>query len=327
MGHRKLSPVRRSGSFLTPMSDPRTSAGRGVRPDLLDPAALSQLGGIEFIAREVVEGFLMGLHGSPHRGFSAEFAELRAYQAGDDLRYIDWRMYGRSDRYYVKQFEEETNLRAHILVDVSQSMGWSSDPGVLPSKLWFAKHLAASLALILLRQGDSVGMAAFHDKVIDRVQARGGRRQWHELTRRLQSLEAQGGTSAERALKDIAVRLRRRGLVVLLSDLLVSRQQTLTALKFLRHHGHEVLVFHLLDPGERELPAASEARFFDPETDEELMVSVADIRTEYREAVRGALADWHRDLRPHGIDYEVVDTDRSLSLALRAYLRKREKLG
>jgi uncharacterized protein (DUF58 family) len=322
-----LSPVRRSGSFLTPMSDPRTSAGRGVRPDLLDPAALSQLGGIEFIAREVVEGFLMGLHSSPHRGFSAEFAELRAYQAGDDLRYIDWRMYGRSDRYYVKQFEEETNLRAHILVDVSESMGWSSEPGVLPTKLWFAKHLAASLALILLRQGDSVGMAAFHDKVVDRVQARGGRRQWHELTRRLQRLEAHGGTSAERALKDIAVRLRRRGLVVLLSDLLVSRQETLTALKFLRHHGHEVLVFHVLDPGERELPSASEARFFDPETDEELMVSVADIRSEYREAVRGALADWHRDLRPHGIDYEVVDTDRPLSLALRAYLRKREKLG
>jgi uncharacterized protein (DUF58 family) len=327
MGHRTLSPVRCSGSFLTPMSDLRTSAGRGVRPDLLDPAALSQLGGIEFIAREVVEGFLMGLHRSPHRGFSAEFAELRAYQAGDDLRYIDWRMYGRSDRYYVKQFEEETNLRAHILVDVSESMGWSSEPGVLPTKLWFAKHLAASLALILLRQGDSVGMAAFHDKVIDRVQARGGRRQWHELTRRLKGLEAQGGTSAERALKDIAVRLRRRGLVVLLSDLLVSRPETLTALKYLRHHGHEVLVFHVLDPGERELPAASEARFFDPETDEELMVSVADIRTEYREAVRGALAEWHRDLRPHGIDYEVVDTDQSLSRALRAYLRKREKLG
>jgi uncharacterized protein (DUF58 family) len=206
-------------------------------------------------------------------------------------------------------------------------MGWSSDPGVLPSKLWYAKHLAASLALILLRQGDAVGMAAFHDRIVDRIQARGGRRQWPELTRRLRALDAAGGTSAEGALRDVAVRLRRRGLVVLFSDLLVSREQTLTALKYLRHHGHEVLVFHILDPGERELPAASEARFFDPETNEELMVSVADIRSEYRAAVRGALADWYRDLRPHGIDYEVVDTDRPLSLALRAYLRKREKLG
>jgi uncharacterized protein (DUF58 family) len=123
------------------------------------------------------------------------------------------------------------------------------------------------------------------------------------------------------------VRLDRPGLVVLLSDLLVARDETLTALKFLRHRGHEVLVFHLLDPGERELPAASEARFFDPETDEELLVSVADIRGEYREAVRSALDEWKRDLRPHGIDYEVIDTDRPLSLALRAYLRKRERLG
>lgn len=309
------------------MYDAHTGARAGARPDLLDPQALSQLGGIEFIARDVVEGFLMGLHRSPHRGFSAEFAELRSYRAGDDLRYLDWRMYGRSDRYYVKQFEEETNLAAYLLVDVSESMGWSSDPGSLPSKLWYAKHLAASLALILLRQGDSVGMVAFHDTVIDRVQARGGRRQWRELARRLEKLEAVGRTSAEGALKDVAVRLRRRGLVVLLSDLLVARPETLTALKFLRHHGHEVLVFHLMDPGERELPAASEARFFDPETKDELLVSVADIRSEYREAVSDALAEWERELRPRGIDYEVIDTSSALSLALRAYLRKRERLG
>ncbi len=297
------------------------------RPDLLDPATLAQLGGVEFIAREVVEGFLMGLHRSPHRGFSAEFAELRAYQSGDDLRYIDWRMYGRSDRFYVKQFEEETNLRAYILLDVSESMGWSSEPSTLPSKLWYAKHLAACMALILLRQGDSVGMAAFHDRIVERVQARGGRRQWNELVRRLIPLDAGGGTSAETALRDVAVRLRRRGLVVLLSDLLVQPEETRTALKFLRHHGHEVLVFHLIDPGERELPAASEARFFDPETGRELTVSVADIRREYRDAVSAALAEWERSLRPQGIEYEVVDTDRPLSLALRSYLRKRERLG
>jgi len=303
-----------------------TSSTRSGRADLMDPRTLSQLGGIEFIAREVVEGFLMGLHRSPHRGFSAEFAELRAYQSGDDLRYIDWRMYGRSDRYYVKQFEEETSLRAYLLIDVSESMGWSSEP-TLPSKLWYAKHLAACLALVLLRQGDQVGMAAFHERIVNRVRARGGRRQWSELVRKLQSLEATGGTSAEGALRDVAVRLRRRGLVVLCSDLLVSQEETLTALKFLRHHGHEVLVFHLVDPGERELPSAPDARFFDPETNEELLVNVADIRAEYREAVRAALDEWKRALRPHGIDYEVVDTDRSLSLALRAYLRKREHLG
>ena len=309
------------------MNNESRTAPVSSRLDLLDPATLSQLGGIELIARGVVEGFLMGLHRSPHRGFSAEFAELRAYQAGDDLRYIDWRMYGRSDRFYVKQFEEETNLRAHILVDVSESMGWTSDPATLPSKLWYAKHLAASLSLILLRQGDSVGLTAFHDRVVERVHPRGGRRQWNELARRLQALEPEGGTAAEGALRDVAVRLRRRGLVIFLSDLLVAPEETRTALKFLRHQGHEVLVFHLIDPGERELPAASEARFFDPETGEELLVSVADIRSEYRDAVTEALAEWNRELRPQGIDYIVAGTDEPLSRALRAYLHKRERLG
>jgi uncharacterized protein (DUF58 family) len=292
----------------------------------MDPATLAQLGGVELVAREVVEGFLMGLHRSPHRGFSAEFAELRAYQSGDDLRYIDWRMYGRSDRFYVKQFEEETNLRAYLLLDVSASMGWSSSPE-LQTKLWFARHLAAALALILIRQGDTVGLTTFHERVVSRVHPRGGRRQWHELVRRLTGLEAEGRTQAQTALRDVATRLRRRGLVILLSDLLVDPEETVTALRFLRHRGHEVLVFHLLDPGERELPTAADARFVDPETGIELEVSVADVRTEYRDAVVHALNEWRSSLRPHGIEYEVVDTSQPLSLALRAYLRKRERLG
>jgi uncharacterized protein (DUF58 family) len=293
----------------------------------MDPAALTQLGGVEFIARRVVEGFLMGLHRSPHRGFSAEFAELRAYQSGDDLRYIDWRMFGRSDRYYVKQFEEETNLRAYMLLDVSASMGWSSDPDRLPTKVWYAKHLIASLALILLRQGDAVGLTAFHDQVVDRVHPRGGQRQWREIVRRLTALDAVGGTEAHSALRDLAVRLRRRGLVILVSDLLVEPEQTRAALRFLRHQGHEVLVFHVIDPGERDLPAASDTRFIDPESGEELEVNVAAVREEYRRAVRRALAEWDHSLRPHGIDYEVVDTDKPLARALRAYLHKRERLG
>lgn len=296
------------------------------RLDLLDPAALAQLGGIEFVARQVVEGFLKGLHHSPHRGFSAEFAEHRAYQAGDDLRYIDWRMYGRSDRYYVKQFEEETNLRAYLLLDVSRSMGWSSKP-MLPTKLWYAKTLAASLALILLRQGDAAGLVTFHDRIDFQMAPRGGRRQWHEFVRRIGPLTPQGGTSAQTALRDLTIRLRRRGLVVLFSDLLVDPDTTLDALQYLRHRGHEVLVFHLLDPGERELPATAEACFYDPETDEDLQVKVADVRTEYRNALSTALVEWERSLRPQGIDYVILDTDQPLSRPLRTYLRKREKLG
>jgi uncharacterized protein (DUF58 family) len=274
-----------------------------------------------------VEGFLMGLHRSPHRGFSAEFAELRAYQPGDDLRYIDWRMYGRSDRFFVKQFEEETNLRAYLLLDCSASMDGSSAPESLPSKLWYARHLAASLSLILLRQGDAVGLAAFHEHLADLLPARGGNRQWHEMVRRLTNLEGGGRTLASSALKDVAVRLRKRGLVVLISDLLVDPKETRLALQFLRHRGHEVLVFHLVDPGEREIPATGEIRFVDPESGDALQVNVAEIRKEYAQAVAEAILEWERALRPQGIEYAVVATDQPLSLALAEYLRKRERLG
>jgi uncharacterized protein (DUF58 family) len=309
------------------MANEQTEQALRRRLDLMNPVELAKLGGLEVIARGVVEGFIMGLHRSPHRGFSAEFAEHRAYQPGDDLRYIDWRMYARSDRYHVKQFEEETNLRAYILLDISASMAWSSDPESVPTKLWYAKHLAAALSLVLVRQGDTVGLATFHDEITNAVTPGGGRKQWHEILRLLAPLEGAGRTRAQSALKDAALRLRRKGLVILISDLLVDQQTTLTALQYLQHRGHEVLVFHLLDPGERELPAASDARFFDPETGEELQVSVADIRLDYREAVEEALAEWERNLRPQGTEYVVLDTDQPMALALRAYLRKRERLG
>ena len=308
------------------MDDVRT-LGRTPRADLLRPHELAALGGLEFVARQVVEGFIAGLHRSPHRGFSVEFAEHRMYQPGDDLRYIDWRMYGRSDRYYIKQFEEETNLRGYLLVDVSASMAWTSAPGALPPKLWYAKQLAACLSLMLVRQGDAVGMMAFDASLRSHVAPRGGKRHWHELLRALIPLDAAGTTDPGSALRDLAARLRRRGLVVLISDLLVDPESTRLALRFLRHRGHEVLVFHLLDPGERELPAMGEARFVDPETDEELPVSVADMRREYREAVEHALAEWRRELSPQNIDYVVVGTDEPLANALRAYLHKRERLG
>ncbi|HKJ93835.1 MAG TPA: DUF58 domain-containing protein, partial [Longimicrobiales bacterium] len=203
------------------------------RADLLTPEQLSALGGLELVARRVVEGFVAGLHRSPHRGFSVEFAEHRAYQPGDDLRFVDWRMYGRSDRYYVKQFEEETNLRAYLLVDASGSMAWSSRPGELPTKLWYAKQLAASLALLLLRQGDAVGLVGFDDRVRARQEPRARPSHGHTLLRALQALDAGHETDASGALRDVAARLRRRGLVVLLSDLLVEPQATRTALRFL----------------------------------------------------------------------------------------------
>jgi len=298
-----------------------------TRVDLLHPRELAELGGLEFVAREVVEGFLTGLHRSPHRGFSVEFAEHRMYQPGDDLRYIDWRMFGRSDRYYVKQFEEETNLRTYLLLDTSSSMAWTSAPGELPEKLWYAKQLAACIALLLLRQGDSVGVVAFDEQLRALTPPRGGRRHWYDIVRAVSELEAHGPTEAANALRDIAGRLRRRGLVVLISDLLVDPDATRLALRFLRHRGHEVLVFHLMDPGERELPQVGDARFVDPETEEELPIAVADMRKEYRDAVQQAVREWRATLTPLGIDYNLLETHQPMARPLRAYLRKREKLG
>lgn len=309
------------------MKQTRPTAATRVRADLLDPVDLAALGGIEFVARQIVEGFIAGLHRSPHRGFSVEFAEHRMYQPGDDLRHIDWRVFGRSDRYYIKQFEEETNLRAYLLLDGSASMDWSSAAGRLPSKLWYAKQLAASIALLLLRQGDTVGVVAFDEEVRSRLVPRGGRRHWYELTRTLTAVSASGRTEASPALRDVAVRLRRRGLVILLSDLLVETAATRTALRFLKHMGHEVLVFHLFDPGERELPGVGDARFVDPETGDVMPISVADLRAEYRRAVDEAIREWREFLAPQAIDYVVVETDQPMALALRAYLHKRERLG
>ncbi len=310
------------------MTDPSSRDDNRFRSrlDLAEPHILSQLEDMEIIARHIVEGFIIGMHRSSHRGFSAEFSDLRAYQPGDDLRHIDWRMFGRSDRYYVKQYEEETNLQAYILIDISKSMGWSSKPETLPTKLWYAKHLAACLSRILIKQGDSVGLAAFHDEISSRLAPRRGQSGWLETIRFLTPLEAQGRTSAHSALQDVAVRIRRSGLVVLISDLLVELDTTRAALRFLRHQGHEVVVFHLIDPGERDLPAVGDALLYDPETKQELNVNIADVRSAYRDAVNKSMNEWDRELRPHSIDYEVIGTDEPLNRALNLYMQKRERL-
>jgi len=297
------------------------------RPDLQDPRHLADLGRLELVARGVVEGFLIGLHTSPHRGFSVEFAENRPYNAGDDIRFVDWKMFARSDRYYIKQFEEETNLRAYLVLDISRSMGWTSDASRLVPKIEYAKMLAASIAMLLLRQGDAVGMMAFDTQVRHRVVPRGGRQHLATILHALDRLEASEGTDAGGAMRDVALRLSRRGLIVLVSDLLVDPEQTRRAVGYLRHRGHEVLVLHLMDPAERELPAAGEAIFFDPETGDELRTNSAALRGEYRASVEAAVSQWRRHCLRLGADYQLITTDTPLGVALGNYLDKRARLG
>jgi uncharacterized protein (DUF58 family) len=302
-------------------------AGRRSRPDLMRPSDLYDPGRLELIARGVVEGFLIGLHRSPHRGFSVEFAENRPYYPGDDIRFLDWRMYARSDRWYLKQFEEETNLRAYLVLDASLSMRWSSESMAGFSKLDYGRLLTASLASLLLRQGDATGFVAYDDRVRTHLPPRASRRHLATILHELVTLEGDGRSEAGTAIRDVAIRLRRRGLVILVSDLLVEPDGTRRALHYLRHRGHEVIVLHLMDPGEKELPPAGDAVYFDPETGEELRTSSASLRTEYAVAVQAAIDEWRSECRGMGADYQLLMTDTPLGVGLGHLLQKRARLG
>ena len=297
------------------------------RLDLASPREIAGLAHLDLVARGIVEGFLIGLHRSPYRGFSAEFAENRPYNVGDDVRFMDWKVYARTDRLFIKQYEEETNLRAYVLLDVSRSMEWVSDPDRYPSKLAYARLLAASVSLLLMQQGDATGLLAFDDRLRAHVAPRTHNRHWRRLLTELEKLEATGRTDAGTALREVTGRLQRRGLIILVSDLLVDPETTRTALRYLRHRGHEVMVLHIMDPGERELPAAGEAIFFDPETGEELGTNSAALRRQYREAVEAAISGWRREAIRFGAEYALITTDTPLGLALRGILRKRTRLG
>ena len=286
------------------------------RLDLLDPAEVGRLGGIEIVAAGVVEGYLAGLHRSPFRGFSVEFTEHRAYQPGDDPRYLDWRMLARSDRLFVKQFEEETNLRAMILLDTSRSMAWRGAEDRL-TKREYAERLAAALGLILLRQRDATGLITFDDAVRHLVPARVKAGQWTRLVRGLIETPDGRGTAAEPALRQVTSLLGRRGLVVLISDLLLDRDLVLTALRYLRHRGHKVIVFHIMDPGEMALTGPPEVRFRDPESAASVVVRPRELARAYAATVEREIAAWRATCRRHGVAYHHVRTDMPFGLALR----------
>jgi len=287
-----------------------------TRLDLLDPAEVARLGGIEIVAAGVVEGFLAGLHRSPFRGFSLEFTEHRAYQPGDELRYLDWKILARADRLFVKQFEEETNLRAMVLVDVSRSMAWRGAAERL-TKRAYADRLAAALALILLRQRDATGLITFDDAVRQLVPARVKSGQWARLVRGLLDTPDGRGTAARAALERVTALLVRRGLVVLVSDLLFDRDLALVALRYLRHRGHQVIVVHVSDPAELELTGPPEVRFTDPESAASVVVRPRELARAYGETVQREIAAWRSACRRHGIAYHHVRTDLPFGMALR----------
>jgi uncharacterized protein (DUF58 family) len=301
------------------------------RADLFDPATLASMGRIEVVARWVVDGFLTGLHRSPRKGFSVEFAEHRPYQPGDDLRYVDWRIAARADRWVVKQFEEETNLRALLVLDVSPSMAWRGAPARL-TKLAYAERLTAALALLLLRQRDAVGLVSFDERVRNTLVPRARMTQWSRLVGILERTreDASAGaktSSAGEALMHAARLIRRPGLIVLVSDLLTDVEPVDRAVHVLRAAGHDVVALHILDPAERDLAVTGDALFVDPESGDMVPAAVADVRDAYRATVAEALAEWRTTFARAGGRYEIVMTDAPFGAPLRRAFAVRQDTG
>ena len=294
------------------------------RADLFDPAALATLGHIEVVARWIVDGFLSGLHRSPRKGFSVEFADYRPYQPGDDLRYVDWKIAARADRWVVKQYEEETNLRASLVLDVSRSMEWKGDALRLTKRV-YAEQLAAAMALLLLRQRDAVGLIRFDNVVRSSVRPSARSTQWRRIVGAL--AEPAGGRASDlaTALQQAARLVTRRGMVLLVSDLLVDPEPVLTALRGLRAAGHDVIVFHVMDPAERDFGLIGEAQYTDPETSLAVAAAAVDVRDAYRETVTEVLAEWRDALAAMGAAHELVLTDQPYTVPLRRAFDARQR--
>jgi uncharacterized protein (DUF58 family) len=286
----------------------------------LDPAVVARLGTLELKARTVVEGFLSGLHRSPFKGFSVEFAEYRQYMPGDDLASIDWKVYARSDRHYVKKFEEETNLNCHLMLDVSGSMGYG-----LPriTKFEYARCLTAALAYLMNRQRDAAGLTAFDDRIVGLLPASARPGHLNAMLVTLDRLSVGARTNVARPLHEMADRLSRRGLVILISDLLDDPAHVVRGLRHFRFRGTDVIVFHILDPDELSFPFERATRFEDLETGSEVLAVPALVRRHYLEAMEGLIAGYRRELGSVGIDYHQITTDTPLEIALLAYLSTR----
>jgi uncharacterized protein (DUF58 family) len=290
----------------------------------LDPEALSRLDSMELIARLVVEGFIAGLHRSPFHGFSVEFSEYRPYNPGEPVSRVDWKVYAKTDRHYVKLFEEETNLRATLLLDGSRSMDFRGAPARV-TKFRYASMLAAGLAYLLVRQQDAVGLVTFDEKIRQVLPARSVRRHLYDLLTAIERDQPGGLTDVGTTLHRAAEMVKRRGLVILLSDLLDEPERVLAGLKHFRHRGHEVLVFHVLDPLERDLDLRREVRLEDLETGEKLRTQPWFIRKEAGERVAAWIRQLESECREHRIDYVPLTTDMPFDVALRRVLDRRAR--
>ncbi len=317
----------------------------------LNPSVISKLSSLELKAKFVVEGFIAGLHKSPYHGFSVEFAEHRQYMPGDDLKYLDWKVLGRTDRYYIKQFEEETNLKSYIIVDASKSMTFKSgDPAYsmlspmkrifrkgeklssgsktsAVSKLEYATYLAASISVLMHFQKDAAGLVVYDEKVNTYIPPKATKQNLKLILTHLANLKGAGETNTAASLNSIAERIKRRGLVIIFSDLFDDQQKVINSLKHFRYKRNEVIVFQILDPIEMSFAIDSPTIFKDMETSKELMSQPLSVLQSYREAIRTFIDNYKRSCRANNIDYTLLSTETPFDTALLEYLNKRKRLN
>ncbi len=286
----------------------------------LDPTTLNKIGRLELKARLIVEGFIAGLHKSPYHGYSVEFAEHREYVPGDDIRHIDWKVYGKSDRYYIKQYEEETNLVAQVLLDMSESMAYASGP---VSKFEYGSYIAASLSKLVLDQRDSAGLFLFDDEVRTHVRPSSHPSHLGTLLREIDKTSASRKTDMGAIFHDVAERVSKRGILVVISDFFDSVDNIARGLRHFRHRGHDVICLHVLDPYEANFPFQRMTMFEGLEEYPEILANPRAIRQAYLDEVNRFTHDLRAHCLKNRIDYKRILTDERLDVALSTYLAAR----
>ncbi len=288
----------------------------------LDPRTLAKLHGLELRARRIVEGYVAGMHRSPYHGFSVEFAEHREYVPGDDLRYVDWKVFGKTDKVYLKQYEEETNLVCYLLLDTSESMRYKSDPASL-SKLEYAQCIAAALSYLILHQQDSVGLVTFDQEIRTLLRPSGHPSHLKQLLHVMEESRAQRKTATGPIFHDLAERLKKRGVVIILSDLFDNVPAMMAGLKHFRHRRHEVVVFQVLDPAELDFPFEQPTMFQGLEELPDVLSDPRSLRRAYLEEFGSFLKQVQQGCREQRADYVQMRTDQTLDVPLAAYLASR----
>lgn len=290
----------------------------------LNPSIVSKLNSLELKTRSIVEGFIVGLHKSPYHGFSAEFSEHRAYMQGDSIKNIDWKVFGKSDKYYIKQYEEETNLISHIILDSSSSMGFSKDGNV--TKLEYGKMLAASLAYLMLKQQDAVGLATFSQKPEQYIAPKTFKTHVNNVLQILEKTSAKGKTNVSVCLNHLAEKIKKRGIIILISDFFDDSDKIIKSLKMFRYKKNEVIVFQILDPAEKNFSFSDEVKFVDMETAEKIRTQPFQIQQSYKKIFSEYLQKIEAACLANKIEYNLITTDLYFDKALISYYNKRSRL-